>query len=64
MDKYDFDKKIVKLEEILSELGGIREDMDILSSRLYDAIYDLENMKSDLEAFNDELDEENKNDAK
>lgn len=64
MNKYDFDKKIVKLEEILSELGGIREDMDILSSRLYDAIYDLENMKSDLEAFNDELDEENKNDAK
>lgn len=58
MNKYDFDKKIVKLEEILSELGGIREDMDILSSRLYDAIYDLENMKSDLEAFNDELDEE------
>lgn len=64
MNKYDFDKKIVKLEEILSELGGIREDMDILSSRLYDAIYDLENMKSDLEAFNDELDEENKNEAK
>ena len=51
MNKYDFDKKIVKLEEILSELGGIREDMDILSSRLYDAIYDLKNMKSDLEAM-------------
>lgn len=58
MNKYDFDKKIVKLEEILSELGGIREDMDLLSSRLYDAIYDLENMRSDLEAFNDELEEE------
>lgn len=58
MNKYDFDKKILKLEEILSELGGIREDMDILSSRLYDAIYDLENMRSDLEAFNDELEEE------
>lgn len=64
MDKYDLDKKIVKLEEILSELGGIREDMDILSSRLYDAIYELERMKSDLETFNDELDEENKDDAK
>lgn len=58
MDKYDLDKKIVKLEEILSELGGIREDMDLLSSRLYDAIYELERMKSDLETFNDELDEE------
>lgn len=64
MNKYDFDKKIVKLEEILSELGGIREDIDILSSRLYDAIYDLENMKSDLEAFGDELEEENKDEAK
>ena len=62
MNKYDLDKKIVKLEEILSELGGIREDMDILSSRLYDAIYDLERMKSDLETFNDELDEEDKDD--
>ena len=64
MDKYDLDKKIVKLEEILSELGSIREDMDLLSSRLYDAIYDLENMRSDLEAFNDEFDTENKDDAK
>ena len=64
MDKYDLDKKIIKLEEILSELGGIREDMNILSSRLYDAIYELERMKSDLETFNDELDEENKDDAK
>lgn len=64
MDKYDLDKKIVKLEEILSELGGIREDMDLLSSRLYDAIYELERMKSDLETFNDELDEENKDDEK
>ncbi len=64
MDKYDFDKKIVKLEEILSELGGIREDMDILSSRFYDAIYELEHMKSDLETFSDELDEEDKDDAK
>lgn len=58
MDKYDLDKKIVKLEEILSELGGIREDMDLLSSRLYDAVYELENMKSDLEAFGDEFEEE------
>lgn len=64
MNKYDFDKKIVKLNEILSDLRGIREDMDILSSRLYDAIYELENMRSDLETFNDELDEENKDDAK
>lgn len=62
MNKYDFDKKIVKLNEILSELGGIREDIDILSSRLYDAIYELKDMKSDLEAFGDEFDEENKND--
>lgn len=60
MNKYDLDKKIVKLEEILSELGGIREDMDLLSSRLYDAIYELEHMRSDLETFSDELDEENK----
>lgn len=64
MDKYDFDKKIVKLEEILSELGGIREDMDLLSLRLYDAVYELENMKSDLEAFGDEFDKENKDGAK
>lgn len=64
MDKYDLDKKIVKIEEILSDLKGIREDMDILSSRLDDAIYELEHMKSDLEAFGDELDEENKDDAK
>ena len=60
MNKYDFDKKIVKLNVILSDLRGIREDMDILSSRLYDAIYELEHMKSDLETFSDELDEENK----
>lgn len=58
MNKYDLDKKLVKLEEILSDLRGIREDMDILSSRLYDAIYELEHMKSDLETFNDELEEE------
>ncbi len=64
MDKYDLDKELVKLEEILSDLRGIREDMDILSSRLYDAIYELEHMKSDLETFSDELDEENKDDAK
>lgn len=64
MDKYDLNKKIVKLGEILSELGGIREDMDILSSRLYDAVYELERMGSDLETFSDELDEENKDDAK
>lgn len=60
MDKYELDKKIKKLEEILSELGGIHDDMDSLSSRLDDAIYDLENLRSDLEAFGDELDEENK----
>ena len=59
MDKYDLNKKIVKLGEILSELGGIREDMDILSSRLYDAIYELERMRSDLETFSDEFDKEN-----
>ena len=64
MNKYDLDKELVKLEEILSDLRGIREDMDILSSRLYDAIYELEHMKSDLETFNDELDEEDKDDAK
>ena len=56
MDKYDLNKKMVKLGEILSELRGIREDMDILSSRLYDAIYELERMRSDLETFIDELD--------
>ena len=64
MDKYDLDKKIVKLNEILSDLKGIREDMDILSSRLYDAIYELETMRSDLETFSDELDEEDKDDEK
>ena len=62
MDKYDLDKKIVKLEEILSNLRGIYEDVNFLRSRLDDAIYELENMKSDLETFNDELDEENEND--
>ena len=64
MDKYDLDKKIVKLNEILSDLKGIREDVDILSSRLYDAIYELETMRSDLETFSDELDEEDKDDEK
>ena len=59
MDKYDFDKKIIKLGEILSDLKGIRKDMDILSSRLYDAIYELERMRSDLETFSDEFDKEN-----
>ena len=58
MDKYDLDKKIVKLEEILSNLRGIYEYVNFLRSRLDDAIYELENMKSDLETFNDELDEE------
>lgn len=60
MDKYELDKKIKKLEEILSALGGIHDDIDNLSSRLDDAIYDLEDMRSDLEAFGDELDKENK----
>ena len=60
MDKYDLDKKIVKLEEILSNLRGIYEDVNFLRSRLDDAIYELEHMKSDLEAFSDELEEENK----
>ena len=64
MDKYDLDKKIVKLEEILSNLRGIYEDVNMLRSRLDDAIYELEHTKSDLEAFNDELDEEDKDDAK
>ena len=64
MDKYDLDKKIVKLEEILSNLRGIYEDVNMLRSRLDDAIYELEHMKSDLEAFNDELDEEDKDEAK
>ena len=59
MDKYDLNKKIVKLGEILSDLRGIREDMDILSSHLYDAIYELERMRSDLETFSDEFDKEN-----
>ena len=62
MDKYDLDKKIVKLEEILSNLRGIYEDVNFLRSRLDDAIYELEHMKSDLEAFGDELEEENEND--
>lgn len=64
MDKYDLDKKIVKLEEILSNLRGIYEDVNFLRSRLDDAIYELENMKSDLETVSDELDEENKDEAK
>ena len=51
MDKYDLDKKIVKLEEILSNLRGIYEDVNMLRSRLDDAIYELEHMKSDLEAM-------------
>ena len=64
MDKYDLDKKIVRLEEILSNLRGIYEDVNFLRSRLDDAIYELEHMKSDLETFSDELDEENKDDEK
>lgn len=64
MDKYDLDKKIVKLEEILSNLRGIYEDVNFLRSRLDDAIYELEHMKSDLETFSDELDEEDKDDEK
>lgn len=64
MDKYDLDKKIVKLEEILSNLRGIYEDVNFLRSRLDDAICELETMGSDLETFSDELDEENKNEAK
>lgn len=58
MDKYDFDKKLEKLAKVLSELGGIHQEMTFLRSRLDEAIYDLENMRSDLEAFGDELDEE------
>ena len=70
MDKYDFDKKIVKLEETISKLGCIREDMSFLSfikflrSRLDDAICDLEDIRSDLEAFGDEINEENKDEHK
>lgn len=58
MDKHELDKRIRKLEEILSELGGIHDDTMGLKSRLDDAIYDLENLRSDLEAFGDELDKE------
>lgn len=64
MDNYDLDKKIVKLNEILSDLRGIYEDVNFLRSRLDDAIYELEHMRSDLEAFGDEFDKENKDDAK
>ena len=53
MDQYDLDKKVVKLEEILSELGGIYEDMSLLRSRFEDVICELEDMMSDLEAFGD-----------
>ena len=62
MDKYNLDKKIVNLEEILSNLRGIYEDVNMLRSRLDDAIYELEHMKSDLETFSDELDEEENKD--
>ena len=62
MDKYDFDKKLDNLVEILSELGGIHGDMNFLRSRLAGAMYDLENLRSDLEAFSDELDKENDDD--
>ena len=58
MDKHELDKRIRKLEEILSELGGIHDDTMDLKSRLDDAIYDLENLRSDLEAFGDGLDKE------
>lgn len=58
MDKYDLDKKIVKLEEILSDIRGIYEEVNFLRSRLDEAIYELEKMRSDLEMFGDELDEE------
>lgn len=55
MDKYELDKKLEKLAEILSELGNVHEDMNVLSSRLGDAIYKLE---VKLEAFGDEIDKE------
>lgn len=58
MDKHELDKRIKKLEEILSELGGIHDDTVDLKSRLDDAIYDLENLRSDLEAFGDEISED------
>lgn len=58
MDKYDFDKKLVKLDEILSELVRY---IKFLRSRFDDVICELEDMRSDLEAFGDELDEEKKN---
>lgn len=61
MDKYDFDKKLKKLAEILSAFGDIYEDMRLLRLRLADTIYELENMRSDLEAFSDELDKDKEN---
>lgn len=61
MDKYEFGKTIRNLEETLSRLGGIYDNVKILVSCIGDAIYDLENMRSDLEAFGDEISEDNKN---
>ena len=58
MDKHELDKKIRKLEEIRLELEGIHDDTMDLKSRLDDAIYDLENLRSDLEEFGDGLDKE------
>lgn len=61
MDKCELDKKIKKLDEILSAFGDIYEDMRLLRLRLADTIYELENMRSDLEAFGDEINKENDN---
>ena len=63
MDKYDFDKKLKKLAKILSELGDIHCEMDSLKSRLCGDIYNLEDMRSDLEAFSDEVKKEQENES-
>lgn len=61
MDKCELDKKLKKLVEILSAFGDIYEDMRLLRLRLADTIYELENMRSDLEAFGDEINKGNDN---
>lgn len=62
MDKHELDKTVEELAEILSTLSDILDDTRRLRLRISDTMYDLENMRSDLEAFGDDLDEENEDD--
>lgn len=62
MNKYDNDKKLDTLVKLFAELGGIQYEMNSIKSRLDEAIYGVETVRSDLESFIDEISKENTND--